>query len=156
MFSIEILAVGKLKESWWREAAEEYLRRLSPYARMKVTEVAASPITGTVSPRSSMAEEGRRLCAALREGARTIVMDRAGRPMTSERFAKLIASETEGGKALQFVVGGAAGLSADVISRANKVVSLSELTFTHEMARVILLEQLYRAATILSGKKYHY
>jgi len=156
MLSIEVIAVGKLKESWWRDAAAEYLRRLAPYARVRVTELAASSITASVSPDSSMAEEGRHIIAALKDDATIIVLDRSGRAMSSERFAELMTSEGEGGKTLQFVVGGAAGLADDVVDRADKVVSLSEMTFTHEMARVFVLEQIYRATTIIAGKKYHY
>lgn len=156
MLKLKIIAVGKLKESWWREAQAEFAKRLSPMAKLTVEEVEASPITASVNAAASMAEEGRRIIQRMPKEAWVATLDRVGKRIASEKLAELLAAEGDSGRELCFVIGGAAGLDKNVLDRADVSLSFSDLTFTHEMARVILLEQLYRAACILSGKKYHY
>jgi 23S rRNA (pseudouridine1915-N3)-methyltransferase len=156
MFNISIVVVGKLKESWWREAQEEYLRRLKPYAKISLVEVNSEPITDTADATSSMSEEGRRLLRHLPESARVIALERTGNQMPSEGLADYINKEGASGRKLCLIVGGAAGLDREVLARADLKLSLSKMTFTHEMARILILEQIYRAATIIARKKYHY
>jgi len=156
MLKITILAVGKLKEDHWRAAHEEFMKRLRPYAKIEVIEVAAAPITPSFGPERSMAEEAGRLSARLPKEAVVIALDRHGVKIDSEGLAEWLDSEGASGRQLVFVIGGAAGLDGKFLASANKKISLSSLTFTHEMARIILLEQLYRSATISAGKKYHY
>lgn len=156
MLKLKIIAVGKLKEPWWREAQAEFAKRLSPMAKLTVEEVEASPITASVSAAASMAEEGRWILQKMPRGAWIAALDRAGKRISSEKLAELLATEGGTGRELCLVIGGAAGLDPAVLDRADARISLSDLTFTHEMARIILLEQLYRAACISSGKKYHY
>jgi len=156
MLKITILAVGKLKEDHWRAAYEDFMKRLRPYAKIEVIEVAAAPITPSFGPARSMADEAARLAARLPKDAAVIALDRRGDRVDSEGLARWLETEGASGRHLAFVIGGAAGLDEQVLTLADKKISLSGLTFTHEMARVILLEQLYRAATISSGKKYHY
>ena len=155
MFKFTILAVGPLKERHWKEAQEEYLRRLSPFAKAEVTEVAPESFGGSVTAEQSMRAEGERLLKRLTDDAFVVAMDRAGKQLSSPDFARLIKDEGEGGRHVVFVVGGAAGLDAAVLARAQRKISMSAMTFTHEMARVFLLEQAYRAMTILAGKAYH-
>ncbi len=156
MHKILVLAVGKLKESCWQEAQREYSLRSAPFSKLEAVEVAAEPITGTATAGRSMEEEGARLLARLKPDDAVIALDRQGQSLSSEKFAALIADLGGSGRRLVFVVGGAAGLAEKVIARAERRISLSAMTFTHEMARVLLLEQIYRVETILAGKKYHY
>lgn len=155
MFKLTILAVGALKERHWKDAQDEYLRRLSPFAKLDVIEVAAEPFGGSVTAEQSMRAEGERILKRLPADAFVIALDRVGKAASSTDFARLIQDEGGSGTHVAFVVGGAAGLDAAVLARAQKKISLSAMTFTHEMARVFLLEQAYRAMTILAGKAYH-
>lgn len=156
MLKISLFAVGKLKERHWLQAQEEFMRRLKPYARIKLKEAAASPITGAVTPEQSMKEEAGRLIKLVPKDATVIALDRTGKELSSEEFAALLNNEGSAGQHLVFIVGGAAGLDPSVTDRTRVRLSLSKMTFTHEMARILLLEQLYRAITIMKGKKYHY
>jgi 23S rRNA (pseudouridine1915-N3)-methyltransferase len=156
MLKIGIIAVDKLRAPYWRDAAAEYLKRLGPLAKIEIVEVASEPITPTVTAARSMAAEGRRLLDRLPEDTTIIALDRLGKRYSSEAFADVLKDESASGRGVTFVVGGAAGLAPDVLARAQKKISLSEMTFTHEMARVVLLEQVYRAMTITAGKSYHY
>ena len=156
MLKITVLAVGKLKESHWKEAEQEFLKRLAPYAKMQIIEVEHAPMTSTADAEKSMRAEGERLLARLPDASYIVALERTGKRLSSEEFAKVLGREAEGGGHVALVIGGAAGLSAEVLARATMKISLSDMTFTHEMARVFLMEQLYRASTILSNKKYHY
>lgn len=155
MFKVTLLAVGSLKEPHWRDAQNEFLKRLSPFAKADVIEVAAEPFGGTVTAQRSMREEGTRLLARFPDDAYVIGLERTGRKMSSPEFAELIKTEGGTGRRVAFVLGGAAGLDPSVLAETQAKLSLSAMTFTHEMARVFLLEQIYRAMTILSGKAYH-
>lgn len=155
MYKMTVLAVDKLREGHWKAAAEEYLRRLPPFARVEVVEVASEAMTDTVTPEMSMAAEGERLLKRLPAAGVVFALDRRGKHCSSEEFARLIKDAGGTGATVAFVIGGAAGLSPEVLARVHKKISFSEMTFPHEMARVILFEQLYRAMTILAGKKYH-
>lgn len=156
MLKIEIWAVGKLKEPHWQMAAAEFLKRLKPFAKLTCQEIAPSPLTETVTAAQARREEGERLLRRLPDDAFVVALDRRGDALASEKFAAWLADAGGAGRTLAFVIGGAAGLDEAVLRRAQKRLSFSELTFTHEMARLLLLEQLYRGATILAGKKYHY
>ena len=103
----------------------------------------------------SMRLEGERILKRLSPGDHVIALERTGRAVTSPEFARLLNEEGGTGTPLVIIVGGAAGLDAAVLAAARKKVSISAMTFTHEMARVFLLEQLYRAMTIVAGKAYH-
>ncbi|MFA6604083.1 MAG: 23S rRNA (pseudouridine(1915)-N(3))-methyltransferase RlmH [Patescibacteria group bacterium] len=156
MLKITVLTVGKLKEDHWQAAQAEFLKRLRPFAKIEVVEVAAAPITPSFGPERSMADEAARLIARLPKDAAVITLDRRGEKTDSESLAKWLETSGASGRHLVFVIGGAAGLDGKISTLAQKKISLSGLTFTHEMARIILLEQLYRSATISAGKKYHY
>jgi len=156
MHKIFILAVGKLKEGHWQAAQQEFLLRLAPFARTEVIEAKAEPITDSRGAAISMRLEGESILAKLPQDSFVIVLDRTGQRLASEKLAQLLNEEGGRGRALTFVIGGAAGLDQAVLAKADRKISLSDLTFTHEMARIFLLEQLYRAETILTGKKYHY
>lgn len=157
MLKITILVVGKLKESYWREAEQEFLKRLSPYAKVVVLELESAPMTSTADAEKSMRLEAERILGRIPADASYIVaLERTGKRLSSEAFAKVLADAGEGGGHIALILGGAAGLNASVLAKAALKVSLSDMTFTHEMARVFLMEQIYRTSTILAGKKYHY
>ncbi len=154
MLDIAIIAVGGLKFRPWAEAAAEYIKRLKPYARLKVIEVEAAPFNHS-SRAKSRQEEAERLGRALEKiafGASVFLLEEGGEALDSLALARRLEKINQ---PLVFVIGGALGLEPNFSGRYPKL-SLSPLTFTHEMARVILLEQLYRAATIIGGKTYHY
>ncbi len=150
-----MIAVGALKEPHWRQAQEEYLRRLAPFAKTDVVEVPAEPFGGSVTAAQSMRAEGERILKRLPKDAEVVAFERTGARMPSLEFAKMLEEEGGAGTHLVFVVGGAAGLDKAVLDASRKKISLSAMTLTHEMARVVVLEQLYRAMTILGGKAYH-
>lgn len=155
MFKFRLISVGKLKESAWLEAQEEFSRRLGPYARIEIIEVAPEATSTTVNGAQSMKLEGERLQSRLSDTDFVIALDRLGKEIDSQQFASLLRDEGEAGRTIAFVIGGAEGLDANVLARCDRKISLSKMTFTHEMARVFLLEQVYRAMTILAGKPYH-
>jgi 23S rRNA (pseudouridine1915-N3)-methyltransferase len=151
---IALVAVGRLKERYWREAAEEYLKRLGPYASVRVLEVDDRD-SGRDAARA-LAEEGADVVRAIPAGAHVIALEIGGRQLSSEAFAeKLAALALDGRSNVAFVIGGSVGLSADVLARANERMSLGPMTLPHNLARVVLLEQIYRAFRINRGEPYH-
>ncbi len=156
MYRLSVIAVGKLKEEHWRDAQDLYARRLAPYAKLDVVEVEAEAFGRSVTAERAMATEAERLAKRIPAGAFTIALDRRGKPLDSQAFAGAIADAGRNGRHVALLIGGAAGIDPALLGRADARISFSPLTFTHEMARVILLEQLYRAMTILTGKAYHY
>lgn len=155
MLKMTLLAVGGLKESWWREAQEEYRRRLAPFAKLEIVEVEPMPTTATVAAAKSMAVEGERLAKRLSGDALVVALERGGKEWSSEEVAAFLAEAEASGQPVAFVVGGSEGLAPEVLARAQRKWSLSRLTFPHEMARVVLLEQVYRGFCIKAGKAYH-
>lgn len=153
--SIRVIAVGKLKIKWWRQAQEEYAARLKRYVKFEVVEV--RDYVGKGMPDDdAMRKEGERLLAAVREGEYIILMTERGKGMTSTGFAGLLdVWLRRDNRDVVFLIGGPAGFSQAVIDAAREQIALSRMTFPHEMARVILTEQLYRAMTIMFGESYH-
>jgi len=156
---ITILSVGRLKEKYLQEAQKEYLKRLSAYARVNILEVSDEPVREGLS--SSMediikAREGARLSKHLDPGAYIIALDREGRQMTSEDLSGLISGlALEGKSNITFIIGGTLGLSQDILKAAHLSLSFSKMTFPHQLMRIILLEQIFRAFKIARGEPYH-
>lgn len=137
--------VGKTKDKNWRALQEEYLSRLSHFVRCEITEVKDS----------GKETEGKLILEKLNQSAFVCILDVKGRSTTSPELAKTIENwQNRGLKEITFVIGGAEGLASGVVEKADYSLSLSFLTFTHDAARVILLEQLYRAYTIIRGFPY--
>jgi 23S rRNA (pseudouridine1915-N3)-methyltransferase len=151
MLDITLVAVGKIKDKNYRAAAEEYIKRLRPYAKLKVIELAPAPFSLHNQERAKEIE-GKRIkeFLASRTGPVWLLAER-GKVFTSPDFAAFMEKK----QPLILIMGGALGFSADLYQKYPPL-SLSPLTFPHELARVVLLEQLYRAATILNKKDYHY
>lgn len=151
---ITVAAVGKLRERHWLAAQDEYARRLGRYTNFGLVEV--KDATGKSLPDAvAMAREGEQLLAAVPRGSRVMLMAAAGRQMDSPELAAYLQTQLETYGELTFLIGGPLGFDPAVIDAAHDRLSLSPMTFTHEIARVILLEQLYRAFTILHGEPYH-
>jgi 23S rRNA (pseudouridine1915-N3)-methyltransferase len=151
---VRIAAVGRLKEPHWRAACAEYVKRLRPYATVEVVEVPDRDI-GPDMERARTAEGGD-LLRAIPDGSRAVALEIGGRAMTSERFAAWLAEGMlHGASDVTFVVGGSAGLAPEVLARADERLSLSEMTLPHQLARVVLLEQVYRAFRIMRNEPYH-
>lgn len=152
---ILILAVRKIKADYYREAAEEYQKRLGPYARIKVREVEAEPFRNESEKISARNKEGERLFKAVAKesGSEIVVLDERGKSFSSKNFAEFLSKVN--GK-IVFVIGGALGFSEKFSAGPYDKISLSAMTMPHELARVVLLEQIYRAASIIAGKTYHY
>lgn len=150
MLHINILQVGKTKDSYFREAENEYLKRLSRYAKINV-ETVEEDKKGDDKVKA-MGKEGRSIIKRIPEDSFIVALDIQGKSCDSEKFAELL---DEAGK-ITFIIGGPYGLSEDVLRRADLRLSFSKMTFTHQMIRVILLEQIYRGCTIMEGKQYHY
>ena len=151
---LRVAAVGRVKEPHWRAACDEYLKRMRPYATVEVVEIADRDI-GT-EPAKAMAAEGADLLRAIPEGSYVIALDLGGTQRTSERFSEELAELMVRGRSdITFVIGGSAGLAPDVLARADSTLALSKMTLPHQLARVVLLEQLYRAFKIMRNEPYH-
>ena len=149
---LRLIWVGKTRSEPLRALVEDYLRRLSRFARCEVTELREG---AGADDRTVLAEEGKRIADALTAGSFVVLLDVEGRQWSSpELAAELERWQNEGRREVAFVVGGHLGVAEGVRSRADVRWSLSRLTLTHEMARVVLAEQLYRGHTILRGLPY--
>lgn len=146
MLHITVYAVGKLKESFWKDAVAEYLKRLGGYAKVEVREL----------PDSNLERESAALLAALPERDPVVLLDVRGTETPSEGIASLIEGYALGGASrLSFVIGGSDGVSDAVKRRANARISFGPITLPHNLARVVLVEQIYRAFKIMRGEPYH-
>lgn len=149
---LRVIWTGKTRDTRLRALIDDYLKRLSHFTRCEISEYRES---GALVGRSGIDRDSKRISDGLREGAVNVLLDPEGTEWSSEQLAKMIQSWQEvGTKEVTFIVGGPNGFSAELSTQANKRWSLSRLTLTHEMARVVLLEQLYRAYTIIHGLPY--
>lgn len=151
-----VLWVGKTRSAFLAQGIEHYARQAARYGALETRAVRESPVTPGADATRVVAEEGDRLLAAVPAGAHLVALDPGGRALDSHGFAAYIGRRRdEAVKDLVFAIGGPLGLADEVRARARLVLSLSPMTLTHEMARLVLLEQIYRAETILRGEPYH-
>ncbi|RYN14001.1 50S rRNA methyltransferase [Bifidobacterium animalis subsp. animalis] len=157
--NIDIVCVGKVKERYLRDAIDEYCKRLSRFAKVDVIEVAdeKTPEHASDTLNAQIKEkEGERILKHLRDSAFVVALAIEGDQLTSEQLAARIAQwGLHGVSHLQFVIGGSLGLDPRVLRRANMLLSFSKMTFPHQLMRVILLEQIYRAFKINAHEPYH-
>ena len=154
---LTILCMGKTKERFIQEGIEKYLRYLRPYADASIKELKEEKIQDLKDAPSIRKKEAEKIFKAVPAGAYLVSLDERGEGFTSHEFAALLNNTLESGvREMIFIIGGGMGLDEAVVARSHKTVALSRWTFTHEMARLVLLEQLYRAFTIIKGKTYHY
>ena len=151
MITINIVCVGNLKEKFWSEAEKEYLKRLSRFCKVVVKEVEGQNKYEVVDKIISV--EGEKILSAL-EG-KSILLDIQGKELTSEQFASKIKDISLKSSSITFVIGGSYGVSSDVKRKIEDKVSFGKVTYPHNLARIILLEQIYRAFMINSNSKYH-
>ncbi|GAM10491.1 ribosomal RNA large subunit methyltransferase H [Geobacter sp. OR-1] len=151
---LRVLWVGKTQEEWVRRGIDEYSGRVRRYLALEISEVREEK--GTVAEQMRL-KEGERLLKTLSKGARLILLDEAGEQFTSTGFAAFLGRERDHGtQELVFAVGGAYGFDDAVRKAAYRTMSLSKMTFTHQMVRPFLLEQIYRGLTILNNESYHH
>jgi 23S rRNA (pseudouridine1915-N3)-methyltransferase len=150
---IRIIFVGRVKEEWLREQIEEYVTRIGRFIRIDIDEVKDEKILGRDYEKIKKAE-GERILNILGDDY-AIALDANGKSLDSPEFAKALKKAGDDNKRLTFVIGGALGLHDDVLKRCNLKLSLSRMTFTNQMVRLLLVEQIYRAFTILAGMEYH-
>ena len=156
--STVVLCVGRLKEKPYRQMADEYLKRLSRFGKYEETEIPDLPENGGGAALEEQVKrkEGEALLTRLRPGDRVIALTIQGRQTDSPALARHLQElRTNGAGRIVFVIGGSLGLGRNVLERADEELSMSPMTFPHQLARVMLLEQLYRAEMISSGGKYH-
>ena len=158
MLGISFITVGKLKEDYWKEAEAEYLKRIKPFARFNIHELREESFSDKEPRDFILRKEGEKLELALQRlgPARIIALDVGGANYTSEGLALRLNEWRSNAEDVAFVIGGPLGLDKTVLGQAHETLSISPLTFTHQMARVILLEQIYRGMMILANRKYHY
>lgn len=160
MIRVNIICIGKVKEKYFIDAINEYAKRLSAFCKFTVVELAEEKIKSNNPNASQISEvinaEGRRILQKICQSDYVIAMCIEGKMFSSEELSKTIDSISISGKStVDFIIGGSYGLSNDVKQRADLRLSMSKMTFPHQMARMILSEQIYRAFEILSNGKYH-
>ena len=156
---IRIIAVGKIKERFLQDGISEYEKRLRPYAKIQIIEIPEEKRPASATPpveRAAMAKEGDRILAAIPEGSYVVALDINGDDWSSTALAEALSRwELAGNNQIVFIIGGDLGLAPAVLSRSNHRLSLSRMTFTHPITRLLLVEQIYRAFRILRGEPYH-
>ena len=147
--NITLICIGKLKEKFWQDAAAEYIKRLGRFCDLKLVELAESKS-------DDIAEESENIIRHLPKGSYVVALDVGGKRFSSEGFAEKISAVQLGGAShIAFVIGGSNGYSDAVRAKADLRLSFSDFTFPHQLMRVVLLEQIYRAFKINAGEKYH-
>lgn len=151
---IKLVAVGNLKDSYWKDACNEYLKRLKRFAEVTVVEIPEETVAENLAQiETAKNKEGARILQAVKEKMYLLSLD--GEQLSSEKFAEYIKEDYDLGRAVTFVIGGSYGTSNDVNKRADKKIAFGKITFPHRLMRVVFLEQLYRAFTINNNISYH-
>ena len=153
---ITVVAVGKLKERFWADACAEYVKRLSAYASIKMVEIPDRDPAKTGGEEAGRALEGKAILAAIPERSHVVLLDIGGKERSSEEIASHLNDlMLRGESSITFVIGGSCGVSSEVRARADERLSFGRITLSHNLARVVLLEQVYRAFKIMRGEPYH-
>ncbi|MEG2195594.1 MAG: 23S rRNA (pseudouridine(1915)-N(3))-methyltransferase RlmH [Terrisporobacter sp.] len=157
--NITVITVGKLKEKYLKQAIDEYSKRLSRYCKLDIVELLDEKTPDNASEKEEIQikeKEGQLILSKVKENAYVIAMDLGGKNITSEEFSSFIQNcGVMGNSNITFIIGGSLGLSKDVIKRANYKLCFSKMTFPHQLFRVMLLEQVYRAFRIMKNEPYH-
>lgn len=158
MLNIKIICVGKSKEKYWDAAYAEYLKRLKGYCNPEVIEVKEAKLPANASAadeKNVIAAEGRDILSKVGSGDFVIALDIQGKEFASEEIARKISEISFNNSRISFIIGGSLGLSDEVKKRADLRMSFGRITLPHQLARVVLLEQIYRAFKINAGEAYH-
>ncbi|MGN0995550.1 MAG: 23S rRNA (pseudouridine(1915)-N(3))-methyltransferase RlmH [Candidatus Ventricola sp.] len=153
-----LVCMGRLKEKYWRDAAAEYEKRLTRFGKWETIELPDLPEPANSSPaieEQIKKKEGEAILARLREGDIVVCLCIDGQQMDSVRLSRRLTELADTGRRVVFVIGGSLGLADAVVARAQMKLSFSPMTFPHQLARVMLLEQVYRAMKIAAGERYH-
>ncbi len=156
--NINIICVGKIKEAFYRDAIAEYAKRLSAYCSFKVIEVDDEPDNGSsdAAIENAKEREAERILKNIRPGMHVITLEIKGKKYSSESFSEMLSDLFISGKSdIAFVIGGSNGIARSVSDRADAKLSFSDMTFPHQLMRVIMSEQIYRAFRIMRGEPYH-
>ena len=156
--NMALICMGKLKEKYWRDAAAEYEKRLSRFGKWETIELPDLPEPSNSSPaieEQIKKKEGEAILAKLRDSDIVVCLCIEGKQLDSVQLSKKLTELTDTGRRVVFVIGGSLGLSAQVVARAQLKLSFSPMTFPHQLARIMLLEQTYRALKIAAGERYH-
>ncbi len=152
---IRIIQIGKNKDNYLDAGISEYLKRLKPFVNLEFMTLKEVSPSKTFPVKKCVDEEGQQILKALNNGDYLLILDEKGKEMGSVNFAKILKSKKDIGRSICIVIGGPFGLAEEVINKADMVLSMSKMTFTHQMIRLFLLEQIYRAVCIIQGKEYH-
>ena len=159
MVTINILCVGKIKEKFFKDAIDEYSKRLSKYCNLKIIEVQDSKVPDKLSEsliNSIKDEEGNRMLNYLKKDTYLICLDLNGKEYTSPEFSQKISKLTiDGNSNITFVIGGTLGISDEILKLSKEKICFSKMTFPHQLIRVFILEQLFRGFKIANGETYH-
>lgn len=157
--NIQMIAVGKLKESYLKQGIAEYVKRLGPYAKLQIVEVPdeKAPESMSAAEEAQVKQrEGERILAQLRSDAYVVALAIEGRLLSSEEFARHVQDlATYGRSSVAFVIGGSLGLAPDVLARADLKLSFGRMTLPHQLMRLVLVEQIYRAFKVMRREPYH-
>ena len=158
MFNIHLIVLGKLKESYWRDAEAEYLKRLSAFAKLEIHELREESFSEKDNPETIKEKEAQKIKEVVAKISNPLIvaLDGAGKEFSSTEFATRLKSINEDARDLVLIIGGPLGLHSSIPEIAQLKLSLSQMTFTHQMARVFLLEQIYRSFMISANRNYHY
>ena len=160
MININIICVGKLKEDYLKNAISEYSKRLSKYSNLNIIELQDEKLPKKINDtikEEIKKKEGEKIISQIKKDSYTMVLDLKGKEMTSEDFSKKIDNiGVNGFSTINFIIGGTLGLSNEVLEKANELVSFSKMTFPHQLIRVFLLEQIFRAFKISNNETYHW
>lgn len=153
---IKIIALGKIKEKFLKDGIDEFLKRLTPYTTVEIVELQPVEIKDENLTKKALEQEGEKILANIKPNSYVITLEILGKQLSSEEFANKINEITnEGVGELVFVIGSSCGLAPEVSQRANFKLSISKMTFLHQFARLLLIEQIYRAFKILKNETYH-
>ena len=156
--NMALICMGRLKEKYWRDAAAEYEKRISRFGRFETIELPDLPEPSNSSPaieEQIRRKEGEAILSKIRDGDIVVCLCIDGKQMDSVQLSKKLTELTDTGRRVVFVIGGSLGLSQQVVARAQVKLSFSPMTFPHQLARIMLLEQTYRALKISAGERYH-
>ena len=154
--NIKVIAVGKIREQAYKLAIDEFTKRLGPYCSFSVVEIPAQSIKDDALAEKYMEEEAQKILAVIKPNSFVITMEIEGKLLSSEDFAQKINDiSKEGVNEICFIIGGANGIAQSLRAKSNFKLSFSKMTFPHQLARVMLLEQIYRAMKILAKEPYH-
>lgn len=157
--NIQLITVGKLKEKYWQQAINEYMKRLQPYAKLQVIEVPDEKAPDQLSETEAQLvkeKEAQRILAHIKPDTTIIALAIEGKMLSSEQLSRQMEQlATYGQSHLTFVIGGSLGLSEQVLQQAQHKLSFGKMTYPHQLMRVILVEQIYRAFKIMRGEPYH-